>query len=54
MAIALVHLLIIGAMMGGVQTAGILNGALGFLKIMSAILKKSGRSTKLGNTLSSV
>ncbi len=45
---------IIGAMMGGVQTAGILNGALGFLKIMSAILKKSGRSTKLGNTLSSV
>ena len=45
---------IIGAMMGGVQTAGILNGALGFLKIMSAILKKSGRSTKPGNTLSSV
>ncbi len=32
---------IIGAMMGGVQTAGILNGPLGFLKIMSALTKKS-------------
>lgn len=32
---------ILGAMMGGVQTAGILNGALGFLKIMSTITKES-------------
>jgi hypothetical protein len=28
-----------GAMMGGVKTAGILNGAFGFFKIMATITK---------------
>lgn len=31
---------VMGAMMGGVKTAGILNGAFGFFKIMATIMKK--------------
>jgi len=32
---------IMGAMMGGVKTAGILNGAFGFFKIMATVMKES-------------
>ena len=34
---------IMGAMMGGVKTTGILNGAFGFFKLMSTIMRKRGR-----------
>jgi phytoene dehydrogenase-like protein len=46
---------IMGAMMGGVKTAGILNGALGFFKIMSTIMQESAlrsRSHKTQDLLS--
>ncbi|MFM7529753.1 MAG: phytoene desaturase family protein [Nodosilinea sp.] len=47
---------IMGAMMGGVKTAGILNGALGFFKIMATIMQASAlhsRSHKTEDLLSS-
>ena len=46
---------IMGAMMGGVKTAGILNGAFGFFKIMATIMRESalhGRSHTTQDLLS--
>ena len=41
---------IMGAMMGGVKTAGILSGALGFFKIMSTIMQKSSLRSRSHKT----
>jgi all-trans-retinol 13,14-reductase len=37
---------IMGAMMGGVKTAGLLNGGVGFFKVMSAIMRESAQRQK--------
>jgi len=41
---------IMGAMMGGVKTAGILNGALGFFKIMATIMQESALRSRSHKT----
>ncbi len=38
---------IIGALLGGITTAGVINGKFGFYKIMSAIFKESARPDDL-------
>ncbi len=40
---------IMGAMMGGVKTAGFLNGGLGFFKVMSAIMQESAQRQERGD-----
>lgn len=40
---------IMGAMMGGVKTAGFVNGGLGFFKVMSAIMQESAQQQERGD-----